>query len=337
MKNKIKILGTGLICVDVIHTNSETKIMNGGSCANVISVLCQIGFNCSVMREKYADSFDNFLSNTFSALGVNEVFYKHTSSTTPRIVEELSQSDHIFFTRCPLCGEKTLNLRLPSENDLKSIICQIKDFDVFYCDRTSSGIRQVMRIMNEQNSIVVYEPNSARNVKGLIETAQYVDILKFSKDRIPVSLAEKIRTGNSRIKLIILTNGANGLSFSHRKKNGEMSDWISIPSPVKDPIVDSSGAGDWLTAGFLSELLKEQCTYLEQLYEQQKILKMLDCGMQYSQLCCSAIGAQGVFYSSKFAKEFKLLSKNDNYKRLQLDSTYTRKEETCPFCLAPIM
>ena len=336
MKSKIKILGAGLICVDVVHTNTGIQVMSGGSCANVISVLSQIGFNCSIMREKHSDSFNLFLTDTFSALGVNEVFYKHSNSATPRIVEELTQDNHKFFTKCPFCGEKILNLRLPSESDLKHVINEVKEFDVFYSDRTSSGIRQIMRVMNEQNGIVVYEPNSSRNVKGLFETAQYADIIKFSNDRVSVSLAEKIRTDNKRIKLIISTNGANGLSFSYRKPNGEMSNWIAIPSTFRESVVDSSGAGDWLTAGFLSELLKERCSILEQLCEEEQIIKMLEHAMRYSQLCCSVIGAQGIFYSSTYAKEFKELSKNENYCELQSNNTFARQKSTCSFCLANI-
>ena len=43
MNKDIKILGAGLICVDVVRSKNMTRIMNGGSCANVVSVLAQIG------------------------------------------------------------------------------------------------------------------------------------------------------------------------------------------------------------------------------------------------------------------------------------------------------
>ena len=80
MNNSIRILGAGLICVDVVRNSSSTIIMNGGSCANVISVLAQIGYDCTVIREKYSGTSELFLSNTLASLGVKEIFYKHLFS-----------------------------------------------------------------------------------------------------------------------------------------------------------------------------------------------------------------------------------------------------------------
>ena len=338
MNNSIKILGAGLICVDVVRNNDSTKIMNGGSCANVISVLAQIGYNCSVIREKYSGVFETFLSDTLNSLGVKEAFYRHSKSGAPRIIEDLSAFEHSFYTICPCCGEKILSLKLPSESDVQIIEDQFGDIDVFYCDRTSPGIRYLMNKVSSQNGIVIYEPNSARNLKGLLETSAMADILKFSKDRISISVAERIRTECKKLKLIISTDGARGLSFSYRTISAEMSPWITIPSIFSGPVIDSSGAGDWLTAGFLSELLKDRYSLsLESLTDEKEIENMLNRGMKYSQLCCAAIGAQGVFYSAKYSQELrKMTSYGDTHKKPQLDSKSVLGKDTCPLCFSDL-
>lgn len=336
MNNSIRILGAGLICVDVVRNSSSTIIMNGGSCANVISVLAQIGYDCTVLREKYSGTSELFLSNTLASLGVKEIFYKQSRSSAPRIIETLSDFEHSFYTTCPCCGKKILSLKLPSISEVQTIEDQIHDIDVFYCDRTSSGIRHLMDLVSSKGGFAIYEPNSARNLKGLIESSAMADILKFSKDRIPASVAEKIRTECRKIKLIISTDGARGLSFSYRKKSGDMSSWTTLPSAFSGPVIDSSGAGDWLTAGFLSELFTDRnALSLDRLSDVDEISNMLNRGMKYSQLCCAAIGAQGAFYSPNYPNELRKLTWHgveQESPRLEFQNVLT--QDVCPVCFS---
>lgn len=338
MKNNINVLGAGLVCVDIVHDRSSTKIMNGGSCANVLSVLSQVGYDCSVLREKYSDPLESFLSSTLTTLRVKQIFYKDSRTSVPRIIEDISGADHSFYTVCPICGKKILTLRLPTKEDVVSVTEAVGNADVFYCDRSSSGLKHLMGIAHTHGSIVFYEPNSSRNLNSLLETALLSDIIKFSKDRVPMGIAERIRKSNSHVKLIISTDGAKGLTFSHRRENGEMSPWITIPSSFSGPIVDSSGAGDWLTAGFLSELLaKREDLSLEKLYNDDVISKTMISGMKYSQLCCAAIGAQGFFYTPEYSKEFnKLSSYNKKIKQLQLEDYSVDSRNLCPMCFSQL-
>lgn len=336
--NTIKILGAGLMCIDIVHNQESTTIMNGGSCANVISVLSQVGFDCSIIREKYSDHFETILSKTMSSLGVKEILYKNSSSKTPKIIEILTDSEHEFLTCCPRCGEKTLKLNLPTERDFERMTVDFSKYNIFYCDRSSPGIRRIMDLVREQHGIVVYEPNTARNIESLLENASHADIVKFSKDRVYPSIAERIRTTVSGLKLLISTEGENGLSFSHIQANGEMSNWIHIPSEFNGPVIDSSGAGDWLTAGFISELIKHS-TNLSQsrFYGEEEIINMLGQGMKYSQLCCAAIGAQGVFYSEQSVGAFNKL--NNQHKRSNgniLGNESVSPDGRCPLCLSKI-
>ena len=334
--NRIKILGAGLVCIDVVHAGENTIIMNGGSCANVLSVLSQIGFDCSIIRERYGDGYEQILSTTLTSLGVQEIIYKSTRADTPKIIECLSSGRHEFYTICPECGKKLLNLKLPTEHDYDSVSSTINDVNVFYCDRVSSGIRMIMDSIREKKGIVIFEPNSARNVAALYEATKHADIVKFSKDRIPMSLAEKIRIGENTVSLIICTEGESGLSYSYRMENGEMSSWKFVKSLFADPIVDTSGAGDWLTAGFLSELFKHnKLSILGILRDEKEIKDMLGQGMKYSQICCAAIGAQGVFYSEEYKKNFSWLNEKDIPDSFApINSDKLNKPGVCSMCLS---
>ena len=336
--NATKILGAGLICIDIVHDHDRTKIMNGGSCANVISVLSQIGYDCSIIRERYSDYLESVLSKTISSLGVKEIIYKDSTSNTPKVIEVLNGSKHEFLTCCPKCGLKILKLCLPTERDVTQALIDYFDYDVFYCDRTSPGIRIIMDRVRMNHGIVIYEPNTARNLDSLLESAKHADVIKFSKERVPPKIAERIRTTITGLKVIILTEGAEGLSFSHVLENGKMSEWIHVPSEFNGPVVDTSGAGDWLTAGFISELIKfDGCHSKGQFYSKNRLIDMLAQGMKYSQLCCAAIGAQGVFYSEKSVGAFnKLNNRFGAPNKMVLSNENIITDGLCPWCLSKI-
>lgn len=338
MGNSTKILGAGLMCIDIVHTQDGVKVMNGGSCANVISVLSQIGFDCSVVRERYTDTFEQFLSKTFSNLGVREILYRNTSSSTPKVIEILSDTRHEFLTYCPRCQEKILKLHLPTISEVENVIDSIREYSVFYCDRASSGIRALMDIVQANHGIVVYEPNSARNIESVMQNICHAGIVKFSAEKFSRSTAEKIRMDSGGAKLIIYTTGKDGLQYSHIQVNGEMSDWITVPSLFSGPIVDSSGAGDWLTAGFISELVQNcGCNDAKWFCDEKLLFNMLSQGMKYSGLCCAAVGAQGVFYSERSIHALTRLDQRMKpLKEVVLSPEEIMLDGLCPMCLSKL-
>ena len=39
---RMKIVGTGLVCLDIVYQNKDFALMLGGTCANVLTVLSQL-------------------------------------------------------------------------------------------------------------------------------------------------------------------------------------------------------------------------------------------------------------------------------------------------------
>jgi fructokinase len=296
-----------------------------------------MGFSCSIVRERYSDEFELVLSGTLASLGVEEVIFKKSSAKTPKIIEILKDSEHEFLTRCTSCGENTLKLQLPTVADVDRMALDVRCFDVFYSDRNSPGIRKMMDTVRSVDGITIFEPNSSRNVESLIEGSSHADIVKFSRNRVHRNIAERIKRETNGVKLIISTEGNKGLSFAHRLLNGDMSDWIYTPSVIDGPVIDTSGAGDWLTAGMIYEIFRQygDNARCELFKDSATIADILSQGMRYSNLCCAAIGAQGVFYSEQSVQAFNRL--NSNLINRGLSAAYddsVDKEGLCPLCLS---
>ena len=184
-------------------------------------------------------------------------------------------------------------------------------YKVLYSDRTSSGILAAIDNVTSHDGIFFYEPNSAKFNSLFWKTINRARIVKFSNDRVDKISAEVIRNSCSRTNLIIYTKGSYGLDFTYRYPNGKMSPWVEVPSIFHSSVIDSSGAGDWLSAGIIDELCRWDFTCLDELLICEDFIReVFLSGMRYSQLCCESIGAQGVFYSSSLIEKFKNIRSN---------------------------
>jgi len=75
-----------------------------------------------------------------------------------------------------------------------------------------------------------------------------------------------------------------------------MSEWHRVKPFVSKEIIDTAGAGDWLTAGFLNHLFSDTLNIDAVLFE-EKIVAALTNANQLAQIVSSYVGAQGAFYS----------------------------------------
>lgn len=292
---KMRIVGTGLICLDIIHKNEDIILMNGGTCANVLTVLAQLGEEATVLIPRYnTDDQKEFFYKTLEELGVNCVYYCKTKKNIPRIIEVYDErKKHLFYTKCWKCERDLLENRFITQKEAELLMPQIMDNDVFFTDRISSGIKYIAREYMSMNRKVIYEPNSARNLKAVIEMSKLANVVKFSTDRISLETAGIIleQCAEGALELVIATRGERGMSFCYRIDEKHFSEWMEGPSIEFVHIKDTSGAGDWLTAGFLHFWSQEKYSL-----EQDKIFNMLKKALELSAICSRIEGAQGAFY-----------------------------------------
>lgn len=303
--NGPNILGAGLVCLDIIRKKDEILYYSGGSCGNVTSALSFLGWNASVITGNYIDEAGRILSENLLNTSVEQIRVGNKYSETPRVIEHifdsnLAKNDHSFSFVCPECERMLPKVKPLTNSQADQVSKSLREYDVFYSDRSAPGIKFLRDIFRKQKNWTVYEPNGARNLKSFFENAFNSNIVKFSYERIPSKIAKELRklAQNSSIQLIVYTIGKKGLTYSYRKKDKKFSDWLHLrpqPSPI---VIDSSGAGDWCTAGLLLGLLGNQRT-LKGWLTKDEVLSALHYGQALAAISCSFIGGQGLIYADR--------------------------------------
>ena len=305
MKNKIvSIMGAGFNCVDIIQYGKNIQSALGGTAANVTSILSCFNQNSTFLYTDYKGKWGEWLKHEFTNRNVNLLTISTSNKPAPRVIESLDirTGKHSFFSTCPVCGRKISYCSLPQKGNIKEkIISQAKQTNVFYYDRSSSGIKHI--VDNHFCGWNYYEPNTCRNYQSFINTAKASDILKFSIGRIYDSYMNRILKDlqESRVCIVISTMGQNGFYFAYRKTSGILSDWIRI-DPVKvDYVVDDTGAGDWFTAVFLLLFLRCYPEYIETI-NPELLYEILDVSRTVAAIKCAFLGVHGIFEDQKTKK-----------------------------------
>lgn len=329
----MKVIGAGLACLDIINDEKSVLVMNGGTCANVLTVLAQLGENSALLIPKYINDLQNadfYLA--FEKLHVDLMFYEKTKQSIPRVVETYDDSNkHIFYTKCPHCNKNLIKNKFITAPEAKALERLLLEYDVFFTDRISDGIKEIAKEFNENGEKIFYEPNSGRNLKALTEMAKICNVLKVSTDRISMNVLNGIlsQCQSSMLEMVIATHGKQGLSFCYKMSNGEFSDWIEGPYIEFGSIVDTSGAGDWLTAGFLHYWYKEKF-----ILNKEILYNILKQALRLSEIASMVQGAQGAFYDKKILQILKNEYQINLAEPLKQCVENTKEREYCDFCLS---
>lgn len=301
-----KILGVGLICIDIIIRQGKSlRYYNGGSCGNVISALSFLGWDSDLITRRHEDIAGDILKINFDKIGVNHIEVGKKPSHTPRIIEKLTIKKgeylgHDFLLKCPDCFQELPKLKLINTTEIKPIIQSLYRYGALYTDRISAGIRSLRDNFNQHGAWTIYEPNSFRNINAFLKNAKESTIVKFSSEKIPFEIANRLRSlaDESKILIIVQTLGENGLRFCFRKRNKKLSSWINLPAQPITNLVDIAGAGDWCTAGTIINLLSIHPKSPNWLTENE-VISALQYGQALSAISCSFVGGQGLIYADK--------------------------------------
>ena len=300
MSHSKSIFGAGLFCIDIIQTKVMDQktcyIQNGGSCSNVLEILAKQGWRSSAMVPAFDDELSVYYLNRLKD-NIPTLIQYGNSIRIPRTRTSFNKSGSPrYSTTCPVCQRPLFKIALPSEADTKLVVQQHKFNGYFYHDRISPGVKQLIHAAVLNGATIVYEPNSARNKKGFLDHSRECDIVKFSAKKIPDSLSEclRVEAGRSRVKLLIKTSGHEGLDYSFRLDESTLSPWVHVPNYVDRVVADSSGAGDWVTAGILFSAEENNIDFLS-LSANELALVFEQAGV-FARLCCAGIGAQGSLY-----------------------------------------
>lgn len=195
-------------------------------------------------------------------------------------------------------GEKTFSIRVtsPSSRFPKRKFIRLRDEapefmekldfvpDVYFFDASEAGLRYIAEQLHEKGTLIYFEPERDNEQKKLLKGVELSDIVKFSHERISdISFTEQYKD-----KLFIRTLGEEGLEFNLCGKG-----WIKLDSIPNDNVVDTEGAGDWITSQFIACLCEKDCLSISKMTE-SLIKECLNKAIETASRSVSFIGSKGM-------------------------------------------
>lgn len=299
---RMSALGIGFAGLDIIKKDNAEFIFPGGTCGNVISVLAaMLNWKADIIKSSHHDSWNDYINFLWRQIGVGVIECGLSKYPSPRIVEVIDDSGSHQYTVCPKCKSKLININSPSKNKLSSLDLGFSEYDLLYYDRISEGTKYLLEIFTNNRKWTFYEPNSARNYENWLNNIAECNIVKFSEDRIPRSfynrLVQDLNLRDHRTKMVLITHSQQGYSYSIY--NGKkMSEYKTIGVHKFAHVIDSSGAGDYLSAGFLHKLLQYYSAPTE-FVDEKVVVDALSFGHSLAEIACKHVGALGGLFESK--------------------------------------
>ncbi len=175
---------------------------------------------------------------------------------------------------------------------LVEVFSKIEGSAVFFVDRVSAGSLVAAKKAKENGAVVFFEPPSASDDKNFRSMVATASLIKYSHDRI-----NELEIPKGAVKLEIQTLGRGGLRF--RTPLGDFRNhWHHLDAEPKRDLVDSTGAGDWLSAGLIHELCKNgSAGFLKS--KRQTLLRAFSFGQSLAAWNCEFVGARGGMYGSR--------------------------------------
>jgi sugar/nucleoside kinase (ribokinase family) len=311
--------GTGLLALDVIlNGNPETppKFQAGGSCGNVLTILSFLGWSSYPIARLANNKASAELLKDLKEWNVNaDLIATKTEGSTPIIIHRILKDKngnpkHKFEFKDPHSGEWLPRYKPVLVKDVEEISQKQPTANVFYFDRVNRASLELAKFNKRNGAIVIFEPSSAKDDKLFKEALDIAHILKFSKDRIN-NYEELFPTQQTVLE--IETLGKDGLRYRFDVAKSAKK-WKSIDSSkIDDSIIkDSAGAGDWCTAGIISQLCSKDFESFINM-ETSDIENALEYGQALGAINCCFDGARGIMYNiSRFLLDKAVISLRQN-------------------------
>ena len=287
-------VGAGLVSLDILIRDGARFPIGyyvGGTCGNVMMILAHMGWDTYPIARLDGSKDTTRILEDMEKYGVHTAFIlKDDEGKTPVIVQRNFMTKDGFmihkFESRNSNGRFFLDFK-PLTIKQADTILEYIDFTpkVFYFDKVAPATLKLANAFKEKGAVVFFEPSSkGGNVKAFEQCVEVADIVKFSEQRIK----DYHQFDNLGDKLIIQTQGANGLSFRLN------SDWIHLESIANDNVLDTSGAGDWTAAALINELYRDKGVNRVERFSKAKLEAALNEAQQVGAKSCSYEGARGM-------------------------------------------
>jgi len=256
------VVGTGLVALDTVISrisNEPTRYWSGGTCANVLIVLSYLGWRAQPIARLGVGNATDLVLNDLRRWKVSERFIRTgEDGGTPVIVERITKDSagrprHSYSWRCTDCGYPFPGYKPELSSIAEKYAGRIKDAKVFFFDRVSAGAIVLAKACASKGALVVFEPSGIGNPVLFQQAWEAAHVVKYSHERLSELPDMDVATSP---RLQIETLGEAGLRYQRVDLGKKFTKWIELKGFAVNELKDTAGAGDWCTAGMLSQVGK---------------------------------------------------------------------------------
>ena len=341
MRDRPVVFGTGLITLDLLMSENLDVIRcsAGGTCGNVLSLLAKFGFSSTLLARLNDDIASRYVKSDLEKCGVNIDFASlEPTAETPIITQTLhrsvnGESNHTYGWSCPNCGSSLPWYKPVHLRSVRRIVCSLEKPDYYFFDRASAASVELAIWAKSCGAIVIFEPSSKGDKKYFEEALSVTDILKYSNERFSTPI--NAISFNPKLQLEVQTRSEHGLIYRFRRFS-RLSNWKTIKAPAIENFRESSGAGDWLTAGMIKEISEKTVQLGNYLGVVEDVL---EASVRYGAWACQFEGARGGIYESTKSKMEAFINKNNLIELPEDKMTFQRAPKLmnssaiCPSCI----
>lgn len=293
------IYSIGEMLIDFIPGDEKDSFIRnaGGAPANVAIAVARNGLEAGLCCKVGDDDFGRFLINTLKKENVKILCKNFCKDATTTMAFVSLQED----------GERTFTFARKPGADMFLQTCEVSEADIAETkvvhagscslseEPVASATRKALQLGHEMKKIVSFDINY-RNLmwnndknsctKAVQEILPYVDVLKISEEEVDMVGGEEnleAMMEKNHITAVVLTLGAKGAKVFFDQK-------CFVIAGRKVKAVDATGAGDAFWGGFLSSMVIQGITKVEEITK-ESIWKAMSYGNISGALCVQKKGA----------------------------------------------
>ena len=262
---KKTIIGSGIYNLDTIvvrdypewprlrpFTDNVVLEEVGGTCGNVMCILSWLGWDAMPLACLDDSPEGMKITEDLKRYGCDCRYVSNTPGGGTTLLrcthKKTADGKHVMSVRAGSPGGSRFPKRhfLRARDEAPAFLEMLEEAPaVFFFDDPAAGNRLIAKVLHERGSLVYFEPSKVVTNADL-EAVAISDIIKFSDENVPdVSFVDAYKD-----KVFIQSMGAKGARF---KFKGEP--WVMIEDATNESVVDTEGAGDWLSSEFINAII----------------------------------------------------------------------------------
>lgn len=325
------IVCAGYMPLDIVRTTAGTVARRaGGTAANVAAILAYLGWEVALAGQVGRDLAGDELVDDMVSAGVDVgQVTRVVNAQTPRLVHDVRPEGHFYRYACCECGTRFPRSRPLTLDGARACLEAQPAPSAYFFDRANAATLFLAERYAEAGCIVVFEPSVPANAALLGRAAAVAHVIKHSDDR-SVGGLDDLHVQPRQGQLRIVTHGAEGLELRVGTARGRRFPALATLA------VDTGGAGDWTTAGFLTSAVSQG------KLDRTRLDNALRFGQALAAVNCAVVGARGLMAMTRASarrRAHRVLSEGGlaSALRVPVAAAPGQADGACPSCLMPIV